>query len=148
MLKVVRILVTGGLAMTLLALGSIIPAAAQDKVVLHLIWEHQFQFAGFYAADWQGYYRDAGIEVEIRTAVTPERKIIQGLPEVAEGRADFTMGGANILVRRDKGDDLVVVATLFQRSPVAFYALRDRPFVTRRSFRSSGRAKSRRHWRR
>lgn len=98
---------------------------AQDKVVLQLIWEHQFQFAGFYAADWQGYYRDAGIEVEVRTAVTPEGKIIQGLPEVAQRRADFTIGGANILVRRDKGDDLVVLAVLFQRSPIAFYARRE-----------------------
>ena len=35
---------------------------AADKVVLQLKWEHQFQFAGFYAADWQGFYRDAGLD--------------------------------------------------------------------------------------
>ena len=35
------------------------------KVKLELIWKHQFQFAGFYAAVEQGYFRQAGIEVEI-----------------------------------------------------------------------------------
>ena len=42
------------------------PAAALDQVSLQLKWRHQFQFAGYYAALEKGFYRDAGIDVEIR----------------------------------------------------------------------------------
>ncbi|MCE9580464.1 MAG: ABC transporter substrate-binding protein, partial [Deltaproteobacteria bacterium] len=37
--------------------------AASEHVVLQLKWRHQFQFAGYYAAQLQGYYRDAGLDV-------------------------------------------------------------------------------------
>jgi hypothetical protein len=33
------------------------PAAALDQVSLQLKWEHQFQFAGYYAALEQGFHR-------------------------------------------------------------------------------------------
>ena len=36
-----------------------------EKVTLQLKWHHQFQFAGYYAAQEQGYYRDAGLAVDI-----------------------------------------------------------------------------------
>lgn len=29
-------------------------SSALDKVTLQLWWDHQFQFAGYYAAKWQG----------------------------------------------------------------------------------------------
>ena len=41
-------------------------AAALDQVSLQLKWKHQFQFAGYYAALEQGFYRDAGLDVSIR----------------------------------------------------------------------------------
>ena len=34
------------------------PAAALDQVSLQLKWKHQFQFAGYYAALEQGFYRN------------------------------------------------------------------------------------------
>ncbi len=37
-----------------------------EKVTLQLEWKHQFEFAGFYAAIEQGYYKDIGLEVEVR----------------------------------------------------------------------------------
>ena len=42
------------------------PAAALDQVSMQLKWKHQFQFAGYYAALEQGFYRDAGLNVTIR----------------------------------------------------------------------------------
>ena len=33
---------------------------------MQLKWKHQFQFAGYYAALEQGFYRDAGLDVSIR----------------------------------------------------------------------------------
>jgi len=98
------------------------PAYAAEKVVLQLRWDHQFQFAGFYAALWQGYYDEAGLDVEIRSAVTPDRKILSATAEVAEGRADFGLGAGDILLAVDQGAPLVVVAAIFQHSPVAVFS--------------------------
>ena len=40
-------------------------ALAQQAITLQLRWYHQFQFAGYYMALEQGYYRDAGLDVTI-----------------------------------------------------------------------------------
>ncbi|WP_373498357.1 response regulator, partial [Desulfococcus sp.] len=96
---------------------------AADKVVLQLRWDHQFQFAGYYAALWKGYYHEAGLDVEILSGFTPEKTKIDALAAVAEGRADFGIGAADILAARDRGLPLVILASFFQRSAVAFYAL-------------------------
>jgi ABC-type nitrate/sulfonate/bicarbonate transport system substrate-binding protein len=42
------------------------PVQALEKVSLQLKWLHQFQFAGYYVALEKGFYRDAGLDVEIR----------------------------------------------------------------------------------
>lgn len=97
-------------------------AQAREKVTLQLLWDHQFQFAGFYAAQWLGYYEEAGLEVDIRPGVTPDRKVVGGLNAVRDGRADFGLGGGNILVARDQGAPLVILAPIFQQSAVRVYA--------------------------
>lgn len=97
-------------------------AQATEKVTLQLLWDHQFQFAGFYAAQWLGFYEEAGLEVDIRPGVSPDRKVVGGLDAVRDGRADFGLGGGNILVARDQGAPLVVLAPIFQQSAVRVYA--------------------------
>ncbi len=100
-------------------------AHAGEKVTLQLRWDHQFQFAGYYAADWMGYYRDAGFEVTIRPAVNPDMTILSSITEVVEGRADFGVGAADILQAVDKGADLTVLASIFQQSAAGFYYKED-----------------------
>ncbi|MCG8337749.1 MAG: ABC transporter substrate-binding protein, partial [Proteobacteria bacterium] len=39
---------------------------ADDTIVLQLKWRHQFQFAGYYAAIEKGFYREEGLQVELR----------------------------------------------------------------------------------
>ena len=59
----------------MLLLGSWLPAAAQDKVTLQLKWVTQAQFAGYYAAVEKGYYKAAGLNVNIKIggpSITPE----------------------------------------------------------------------------
>ncbi len=77
-----------------------IPAQAAElkHVVLQLRWDNQFQFGGYYAADWQGFYRAEGLEVEIISALTPAEKILSATGEVSAGRADFGIDGADILI--------------------------------------------------
>ena len=97
-------------------------AVELHKISLQLRWDHQFQFAGYYAAQWQGYYADAGLDVEIRSAITPHGKILSTVDEVAQGHADFGIGAADILMGIDQGEPLIVLASIFQRSAAEFYA--------------------------
>ena len=108
--------------LTLVSIGA--PAAAapeQDRVTLQLKWRHQFQFAGYYAALYKGYYWDAGLDVEIREANEGEDPIQQ----VLAGRADFGVGTSELLLLRNAGKPVVVLAVIFQHSPLALVARRD-----------------------
>ena len=101
-----------GLALIGIALLLASPAQAQEKVSLQLKWLHQFQFAGYYAALEQGFYRDAGLEVEIRQG-GPET---DATADVASGKADFGVCTTNVLLPRHDGR-LVSLAVIFQHSP-------------------------------
>src|ERR1044071_2271832 len=79
-------------------------ARADDHVVLQLRWDPQFQFAGYYAALWQGYYKAAGLDVEIRPGISPEKIRRDAIDEVTSGRAQFGIEeGANLVVARAAG---------------------------------------------
>jgi hypothetical protein len=57
-----------------------------ERVRLQLKWMHQFQFAGYYAAVEQGYFRDVGLEVELLAAtpgIKPSELLSQGTVEYA-----------------------------------------------------------------
>ena len=62
-----------------------LPASALEQVALQLKWKHQFQFAGYYAAQEKGFYREAGFEVRIVEA-QPEEDPVDA---VVRGGADF-----------------------------------------------------------
>lgn len=101
------------LVLLLLATAFAFPASAPDRVTIQLKWRHQFQFAGYYAAQRMGFFREEGLEVELVEGG-------QGRPplqEVASGRAEYGVGDAGLLVARAQGHPVVVVTVLFQRSP-------------------------------
>ena len=89
------------------------PADALDPVSLQLKWKHQFQFAGYYAALEQGFYRDAGLDVTIREG-GPD---IVAAEAVAGGKADFGVCSSSVLREWVMGRHLVVLAVIFQQSP-------------------------------
>src|SRR5215467_12618045 len=88
------------------------PSFALDHVSLQLKWKHQFQFAGYYAALAQGFYRDAGLDVEIREG-GPDIDVAK---VVSEGKADFGVCTSSVLINRAKGRNLVVLGVVFQHS--------------------------------
>jgi len=99
-------------------------APAREAVTLQLRWHPQFQFAGFYAALWQGYYADAGLDVRIRSGQAADGTILSPVEEVVSGRADFGIAGSNILTASDAGADLVILESIFQTTPGALYVTR------------------------
>ena len=97
-------------------------ASAAENVVLQLSWHHDFQFAEYYAALWQGYYAEAGLDVEIRDSFPNDGKYLSPAVEVADGRAEFGVAGSDLLKGRDLGVPFTVLAPIFQESPLIIYA--------------------------
>jgi len=87
--------------------------AAPTPIRLQLQWVAQSQFAGYYAAQAEGYYKDEGLEVTI----------LEGAPDItpqqvcANGGAEFCLAWVpKALQSREGGADLVNISQVFQRS--------------------------------
>lgn len=96
-------------------------AQALDGVTLQLKWRHQFQFAGYYAALEKGYYREAGLDVQLVEA-TPTTNVVE---EVVSGRAQYGVGTSELLLARRQAP-VVALAAIFQHSPLILLAREDR----------------------
>ena len=105
-------LLNGLIFVASLMLAASHPAFALDAASLQLKWKHQFQFAGYYQALEQGFYRDAGLDVTIREG-GPGIDVSEA---VAGGKADFGVCSASVLRDWAAGRRLVVLAAIFQRS--------------------------------
>jgi PAS domain S-box-containing protein len=94
--------------------------AAPVKVTLQLKWHHQFQFAGYYAAQLKGFYRAAGLDVTLREA-DPRRL---PLPMVESGEAEFGVSDMEVFQAYLAGRPVVALGVVFQHSPTIILALR------------------------
>jgi len=83
------------------------------KVKLQLQWFTQAQFAGYFAALQQGFYKDAGLDVQILeggTDIVPQTQL-------AQGRADYAIAWVpKALQSREQGAGITDVGQVFQRS--------------------------------
>jgi ABC-type nitrate/sulfonate/bicarbonate transport system substrate-binding protein len=104
------------LALTAFAVLLASPCWALDKVSLQLKWLHQFQFAGYYAALEQGFYRDAGLDVEIREG-GPN---VDAMRAVQQGEADFGVCTTSVLLAKPDDPGVVVLGIIFQHSPASW----------------------------
>lgn len=93
--------------------GRSVPKKPLKKVVLQLKWHHQFQFAGYYAALDHGYYKEEGLDVEIREG-GPEKYPVD---LVVSGKADFGVASSDLIVSRMEGQPVIACAVIFQHSP-------------------------------
>ncbi len=97
-------------------------ASALQPVTLQLKWQHAFQFAGFYAADLKGFYRDAGLAVTIR-----ERHRHNPHHELVGKDIDFALAnGAEVIAGFSRGEPVKVLAVIFQHSANILLSRRDR----------------------
>jgi signal transduction histidine kinase/CheY-like chemotaxis protein len=96
------------------------PLFALEKVSVQLKWHHQFQFAGYYAAVEQGYYRDEGLEVTLKDR-DPK---INNIEQVLNGESQYGIGDSALLVYRAQKKPIIIVAPIFQHSPSVFITLK------------------------
>lgn len=88
-------------------------SAFAEAVTIQLKWVTQAQFAGYYVAQAQGFYKDAGLDVTIKP----------GGPDIAPPQV-IMGGGADVVIdwmpsalaSREKGVPLVNIAQPFKRS--------------------------------
>jgi two-component system sensor histidine kinase EvgS len=101
-----------------LTFSSITVVEAEERletVRLQLQWKHQFQFAGFYAAKEQGFYKEAGLDVEI----VEYQQGMDVTEEILSGRADIGTNHDIVIQKRMEGKPLILLANYFKRSPLA-----------------------------
>jgi ABC-type nitrate/sulfonate/bicarbonate transport system substrate-binding protein len=115
-------------ALFMALLGLPPPGGAAEAVVLQLSGPAQFEFAGYYAALWLGYYREAGFAVTIRPGGLKSQIPLDPVREVAEGRAQFGIGSMQLVIRRAQGLPVLLVAPIFQQSGAAVYYRADSDF--------------------
>jgi NitT/TauT family transport system substrate-binding protein len=97
--------------------------AALTPIKLQLQWVTQSQFAGYYAALDQGYYKDAGLEVSILIG-GPQ---VDNVQVVASGGADIGVAWLpNMLRARENGAELVSISQIFARSGTRMVSFKDK----------------------
>jgi len=119
-----------GLLLLLLTATS---AFAGEKVVLHAGWYPSAQLAGIFVALDRGFYRDAGLDVQIEPFAfglnSPAR--IDADPSIC---ALGTIEGYVFLQKRNAGVDLQALAAMLQESPAGFMSLASTHIKSARDF--------------
>jgi len=113
--------------------GLIISAQAQpQKIVFSTHWLPQAQFSGYYVAEEMGFYKEAGLDVEI---IHPSASI-NAMEFLESGQADiislFLVSG---LDNRFRGVDLVNIAQLSHNSALMFVAKKNSNINTLNDFK-------------
>ncbi|ESP94843.1 MULTISPECIES: ABC transporter substrate-binding protein [Pseudoalteromonas] len=106
-------------------------ATVLEPVTLQLKWVHQFQFAGYYVAKQKGFYREAGLDVNIMPAQMhqPDEQF-----KVLTGQAQFGVTHSGLLEQRMSGKPLVALAAVFQSSPYCWMVHADSDIYSPKDF--------------
>jgi NitT/TauT family transport system substrate-binding protein len=113
-----KFIAIAGIAAAGVATAALLTASAGaspklTNLTLQLKWVTQAQFAGYYAAAAQGYYKQAGLNVNIKVGgpnITPETVVIGGGADIG---LDWL---PNLFATDEKGGNLVSVSQVFARS--------------------------------
>ncbi len=91
-----------------------------NSVTIRLKWLHQSQFAGYYVAEQEGFYKDKGINVKLVPggAETPSIQIVAG------GSEQFGVSGMSQLIEaRAQGIPIVALATTYRKNPLIWFGI-------------------------
>ena len=117
------------LAQVVLALLFCLPGLAltAEPLRLQLRWLPQFQFAGYYMAQEKGYYREAGLEVEILPGGPGTPNPIDSL---LAREVDFAISNSGLVIAHMAGKPVVALAALMQSSPSVWIVRADSGIYT------------------
>ena len=90
-------------------------------VSLQLLWKNQFQFAGYYMAKEKGFYKEVGLDVDIREFDNSTDLV----GDVLSGKSDFAVGRSSLMIDKAAGKDIVALFAAFQQSPLMLLSKAD-----------------------
>jgi len=96
------------------------PAIGADKISIQLKWYHKFQFAGYYAAQLQGYFSEENLDVEL----------IEGGPnlnhqhQLINNQSQYATVGSEAVDSLAVGAPFIIVASIFQHAPEVLITLK------------------------
>ncbi len=91
-----------------------------EKVSIQLNWKYQFEFAGYIMAKEKGFYKDAGLNVQIKEY----KSGINIVDDVLKGKSTFGVGYPTLILDRAKGKKIILLAAIFQSSPNVLLSLK------------------------
>lgn len=96
------------------------------NIKVQLDWIHTVEYSGLYLAEANGYFAEEHLSVEL----IPNDGSFNSIDTFYDNDMDFVLTGADTLLRaRENGRDLVAVATVYQRLPLAFMSLAEDQIV-------------------
>jgi EAL domain-containing protein (putative c-di-GMP-specific phosphodiesterase class I)/ABC-type nitrate/sulfonate/bicarbonate transport system substrate-binding protein/GGDEF domain-containing protein len=91
-----------------------------DEISIHLKWYHKFQFAGYYAAEMQGYFEEEGHSVELIEG-GPNKNHLHKLINHA---SEYAVLGSESLNSLAVDSPIIIVASIFQHAPEVLITLK------------------------
>lgn len=96
-------------------------AQTNNKVTLYLDWVHQFQFAGYYVAKEKGYYNEVALDVDIKEINDNSNNV----KDIMTQDASYGVGKSSLIVDKFNGNDLVLLSSIYQSSPLVLISLKE-----------------------
>ena len=97
-------------------------SSAAERIVLQLKWVNQFQFAGYYAAVEKGFYKAAGLDVELRPNGY-NGSFVSPVDAVVNGDAQYGISNSGLVLNYLNGKPVVALAATLQHSAVSWIVL-------------------------
>ena len=97
-------------------------SSAAERIVLQLKWVNQFQFAGYYAAVEKGFYKAAGLDVELRPNGY-NGSFVSPVDAVLKGDAQYGISNSGLVLDYLNGKPVVALAATLQHSAVSWIVL-------------------------
>ena len=102
------------------------------KVSLQLQWKYQFQFAGYIMAKEKGFYKESGLDVDIKEWKHP----INSVDELVNNHSQYATLRPTALIDIAEGKELVFLAAIFQSSPLILLADKSSNITTIKDFKN------------
>lgn len=103
-----------------------------EKVTLQLKWKNSFQFAGYYVAKEKGYYKDIGIDLEIK-----EFEYGLNITDFIEKNDNtYGVGGVSIILEKEQNKNIILLAAIYQSSPLILLANKNSNINTIKDFKN------------
>lgn len=91
------------------------------KVSVQLEWKHQFEFAGFYMAKEKGYYKNLGLDVDLKEF----HNSLNVVDDVLQGKSTFGISSSSLILEKLQNKPVVLLASYFKQNVLALVSKPD-----------------------